>query len=81
MDYIKTNGRNPKVVLIKNHGLIAIGNSAQDVQNITDMYTKVARVLIGTAALGGPVFLSDEAINRIDTRPDEQIRLSELGSK
>lgn len=78
--YIQTYGRNPRVVLIKNHGMVAIGNSAQDVKNITDMYVKVARVLVGTAALGGPVFLSDEAIKRIDNRPDEVIRLMKLGS-
>lgn len=78
--YMDAYSRYPRVVLIKNHGMIAIGNSPQQVKNITDMYVKVARVLVGTAALGGPVFLSNEAVKRIDTRPDEIIRLKKLGS-
>lgn len=78
--YTETYDRPPRVVLIKNHGLLAIGNSPQDVKNITDMYVKVVRVLLGTAALRGPQFLSEEAVRRIDTRPDEVIRLKKLGS-
>jgi rhamnose utilization protein RhaD (predicted bifunctional aldolase and dehydrogenase) len=79
-DYLDTYGRSPRLVLLKNHGLIAIGHSSQEVKNITDMYVKVARVLLGTAAMGGPEFLSEEAVKRIDTRPDELIRMKKLGS-
>ncbi|MGV8049913.1 MAG: class II aldolase/adducin family protein [Anaerolineaceae bacterium] len=80
-EYVEQYGRTPHLALIKNHGLIAIGHSAQEVKNITDMSVKVARVLLGTAGLGGPVFLSEEEVRRIDTRPDEIIRLKKLGSR
>ncbi|HUW11565.1 MAG TPA: class II aldolase/adducin family protein [Anaerolineae bacterium] len=66
----------PKVILMQNHGLIALGQTVQDVENITAMAVKTARVLLGTAAFGGPHFLSPEAVRRIHTRPDEAYRRS-----
>jgi rhamnose utilization protein RhaD (predicted bifunctional aldolase and dehydrogenase) len=67
----------PKVVLMQNHGLIALGNTALEVENITAMYVKTARVILGTYTLGGPNFLSPEAVARIHTRPDEHYRRQE----
>ncbi len=67
-------GESPKVVLMQNHGLIALGRTAQEVDNITAMAVKTARILLGTYALGGPHFMSGEAVERIHTRPDELYR-------
>jgi rhamnose utilization protein RhaD (predicted bifunctional aldolase and dehydrogenase) len=64
----------PKVILMQNHGLIALGRTAQQVKNITAMAVKTARVLLGTYALGGPRFLTTKAVSRIHTRPDELYR-------
>ncbi|MFN2271643.1 MAG: class II aldolase/adducin family protein [Anaerolineae bacterium] len=64
----------PKVILMQNHGLIALGATPQQVRNITAMAVKAARILIGTYALGGPRFLTPEAVERIHTRPDEEYR-------
>ena len=64
----------PKVVLMQNHGLIALGRTAQQVEDITAMAVKAARVLIGAYALGGPRFLTAENVDRIHTRPDEAYR-------
>lgn len=64
----------PKVILMQNHGLITLGDTPQQVQNITAMAVKAARVLIGAYALGGPRFLTPEAVDRIHTRPDEEYR-------
>jgi rhamnose utilization protein RhaD (predicted bifunctional aldolase and dehydrogenase) len=69
----------PKVILMQNHGLIALGRSAQQVENITAMAVKTARVLLGTYALGGPHFMSPQAVDRIHTRPDELYRRKLLG--
>jgi hypothetical protein len=44
------------------------------------MYVKTARVIIGAYALGGPHFMSPEAVARIHTRPDELYRRQEWGS-
>ena len=77
--YMDSHGEVPKVVLMQNHGLIALGNTAGQVENITAMAVKAARVLLGTFALGGPRFMTAEAVARIHTRPDEQFRRLEWG--
>jgi len=64
----------PKVVLMQNHGLIALGATAQEVENITAMAVKAARVMVGTVALGGPTFLSESDSRRIQQRLDEHYR-------
>lgn len=74
--YLDTYHESPKVILLQNHGMIALGRTAADVEHTTAMCVKAARVLLGTYALGGPHFLSDEAVGRIHTRPDEAYRRS-----
>ena len=64
----------PKTILIQNHGLIVLGDSAKQVERITAMAVKSFRVLLGTYALGGPHFLAPEAVDRVYTRPDEVYR-------
>jgi rhamnose utilization protein RhaD (predicted bifunctional aldolase and dehydrogenase) len=69
----------PKVILMQNHGLIALGRNAQQVENVTAMAVKTARVLLGTYTLGGPHFLTAREVDRIHTRPDELYRRKLLG--
>jgi rhamnose utilization protein RhaD (predicted bifunctional aldolase and dehydrogenase) len=71
--------QNPKVILIQNHGLLALGRTASEVEHITAMCVKTARVILGAYALGGPHFMSPQAVARIHTRPDEQYRRQEWG--
>jgi rhamnose utilization protein RhaD (predicted bifunctional aldolase and dehydrogenase) len=72
--YLETYGQVPRVILMQNHGLIALGNTPEQVENITAMAVKAARVLLGTYALGGPRFLSEQDVARIHSRPDEEYR-------
>jgi rhamnose utilization protein RhaD (predicted bifunctional aldolase and dehydrogenase) len=72
--YQDKNGRSPKVILMQNHGLIALGKTADEVLRITAMYVKTARIILGTYALSGPQFLTQEDVSRIDSRPDEHYR-------
>lgn len=74
-------GEPPKVILMQNHGLIGLGRTAQEVENITAMWVKTARIIISAYALGGPRFLSMQAAGRIHTRPDELYRRRELESQ
>jgi L-ribulose-5-phosphate 4-epimerase len=74
LDYTDAYGERPKVIMMQNHGLVALGKSAEEVQQITAMAVKTARVILGTYALGGPHALSAEAVARIHTRPDEAYR-------
>jgi rhamnose utilization protein RhaD (predicted bifunctional aldolase and dehydrogenase) len=78
-EHFDTYGEYPKTILMENHGLIAAGKSVKDVQTITSMYVKTARVILGTYALGGPRFLTQEQVDRIHTRPDEHYRQRQIG--
>lgn len=77
--YQEAYGERPRVILMQNHGLVALGHSAEQVENITAMMVKTARVLLGTYAAGGPSFLTSENVGRIHTRPDEAYRRKLLG--
>lgn len=77
--YIDARNEIPKTILMQNHGFIALGRTAQQVQDITAMAVKAARVLLGTYSLGGPHFLTPENVRRIHTRPDELYRRKKLG--
>jgi len=77
--YADTWGCAPKVILMQNHGLIALGGSPREVDNVTAMCVKTLRVLIGTHAFGGPNFMTEQAVERIHSRPDEAYRRKQLG--
>jgi rhamnose utilization protein RhaD (predicted bifunctional aldolase and dehydrogenase) len=64
----------PQVILMQNHGLITLGKSWQSALAAMLMTEKAAKVFLQAAQLGGPVFLSDTAVNRIAGRPDEHYR-------
>ncbi|MCU0522292.1 MAG: class II aldolase/adducin family protein [Anaerolineae bacterium] len=77
--YLDTYGERPRVILMQNHGLVALGHSVEQVENITAMMVKTARVLLGAYAAGGPQALTPENVDRIHTRPDEAYRRRLLG--
>ena len=72
--YQDAHGKNPKLLLMVNHGITALGQTAQEALNILRMADKWSRVLLGTYALGGPHYMPDEEAQRIDTRLDEEYR-------
>jgi ribulose-5-phosphate 4-epimerase/fuculose-1-phosphate aldolase len=59
---------------MQNHGAITLGGSWQAVLSAMLMVEKAAKVFTGAAALGGPIFFSDDNIARIAGRPDELYR-------
>ena len=69
----------PRVVLMQNHGLIALGSSPREVDSITAMCVKTCRILAGTYSFGGPHYMTEEAVQRIHTREDELYRRKRLG--
>ena len=73
-DYIREHGERPKAILVQNHGLIALGTTAKEVMSVTAMWDKTAKVLAGTFQFGGPNYMSEEHVERIRTRPDEEQR-------
>jgi rhamnose utilization protein RhaD (predicted bifunctional aldolase and dehydrogenase) len=72
--YVKKYQNLPKVILMENHGIIAIGATPSVVLGALLMTEKAAQIFIGAAQLGGPNFLSAETVARIATRPDELYR-------
>lgn len=76
--YMASQGKPPKLLLLENHGPVALGGSPREVLNIMLMTDKWARTLAGTYALGGPRFLPNEEVARIDGRLDEDYRRKRL---
>jgi ribulose-5-phosphate 4-epimerase/fuculose-1-phosphate aldolase len=77
-NFIAENGEAPKVIYLKNHGMFALGSSAEEVVQVTQMAVKCARILGGALSVGHPVYLSPTESARIDTRPDELLRRKAL---
>ena len=58
-------GQTPRLILLRNHGIIALGKTPDAVLATTLMAEKAARIWLGAAALGGPTFLSDAQVEYI----------------
>lgn len=78
--YQDAHGRSPKLLLMVNHGPIALGQTATEALNIMLMADKWAQILWGTYALGGPQFMPEHEVARIDSRLDEHYRRQRLAS-
>ncbi len=79
-DYIRRLARAPRVILLENHGMIALGATPEGVLAATLMTVKAAEIFLGAASLSGePQFLTTEQVERIAGRPDEHYRQKALG--
>ncbi|MCY3797709.1 MAG: class II aldolase/adducin family protein [Chloroflexi bacterium] len=72
--YMEEFGEAPKLILLENHGLIALGDSPAEILNITAMAVKAARIHLGALLTGKPTYLPDEEAQHIYRRPDEVYR-------
>jgi rhamnose utilization protein RhaD (predicted bifunctional aldolase and dehydrogenase) len=72
--FVKKHQRQPRVILMKNHGIITLGATWQSVLAAMLMAEKAAKVFVGAAQMGGPVFFTEENTARIAGRPDEAYR-------
>lgn len=78
--YIKRVARMPRVILLENHGLIALGGTPEAVLAATLMAVKAARIFVGATSTGAaPRFLTPAQVIRIAGRPDEHYRQKALG--
>jgi rhamnose utilization protein RhaD (predicted bifunctional aldolase and dehydrogenase) len=77
--FIGKHQRQPRVILMQNHGIITLGATRQAVLSAMLMAEKAAKIFVGAAALGGPVFFSQKDTDRIAGRPDEAYRQRALG--
>jgi rhamnose utilization protein RhaD (predicted bifunctional aldolase and dehydrogenase) len=79
--YRAAYGIPPRLLLMANHGILALGQTATEALNITLMADKWARILVGAYALGGPRFMSEDDVARIDSRLDEHERRRRLADE
>ena len=80
-DFRAMHGKPPKVILMENHGPVALGRTSAEVFNILLMLDKWARVLTGAFAIGGPNYLSEADSRTIDERLDESYRRKMIDSR
>ena len=64
----------PKLILLENHGMIALGDTPAEILNITAMAVKAARIYLGAQMTGEPTRLPDDEAWHIARRPDEIYR-------
>ncbi len=64
----------PRVIMMQNHGMIALGSTPAEVIAATAMAVRAARARISAQAFGGVRPLTHEQAERIFTRPDEHYR-------
>lgn len=76
--FLQQQGFVPKLILLQNHGIIALGSTPAAVLACTLMAAKAAAIFMGAAALGGPNFLTAQHVDRIAGRPDEAYRQRQL---
>lgn len=74
----RAHSRMPKLILLQNHGAIAIGPTARAVLGTMLMAEKAARVFVGSSRIGGPLFLPPQYVARIEGRNEEGPRASTI---
>jgi rhamnose utilization protein RhaD (predicted bifunctional aldolase and dehydrogenase) len=73
------DGAPPRLVLLGNHGIVALGASAVEVETITTMAVKAARVRAVALGAGTPAPLGIDHARELAGRPDEAARRTLLG--
>jgi rhamnose utilization protein RhaD (predicted bifunctional aldolase and dehydrogenase) len=76
--FVVENGYTPRLILIANHGLIAVGSAPEAILAATLIAVKAAEIFAGACALGGPVYMDPKEVFRIHSRLDEHYRREQL---
>jgi rhamnose utilization protein RhaD (predicted bifunctional aldolase and dehydrogenase) len=74
------DGVAPRLVLLGNHGIVALGATATEVETITTMAVKAARVRSVALGAGTLAALDVEHARELAGRPDEAARRTRLGA-
>lgn len=69
-EYFSSHGGLPSLVLLANHGIISLSETAAGAEAVTLMATKGARVRLAALAAGGVTPLSDQAAEKFLARDD-----------
>ena len=68
--YVAEHDELPSLILLGNHGIVAVGGSAAAVEAITLMAVKGARTRVQALSIGGVVGLGDDAVSHYFERTD-----------
>ena len=73
-EFIGRNGFFPKLILLKNHGIITTGASVRECTVSTLMCEKSAEIFIGAKLLNNIQFLTPQEVAAVDINPSEKYR-------
>jgi ribulose-5-phosphate 4-epimerase/fuculose-1-phosphate aldolase len=76
--FIKINNEFPKLILLKNHGIIACGKTAEECIIISEICEKAAEIFIGSKLIGDMNFLPSFQVNSLIFDENEKYRKSLL---
>jgi L-fuculose-phosphate aldolase len=68
------SGNFPKLILLKNHGIIACGKTIDECTIISEICEKSAEIFIGAINTNNINFLTDESINDLIVDKNEKYR-------
>lgn len=72
--YMAEYSEAPKLILLENHGMIALGDTPAEILKITAMAVKAARIFLGALLTGKPTRLPADDVQHLYQRPDEIYR-------
>jgi ribulose-5-phosphate 4-epimerase/fuculose-1-phosphate aldolase len=76
--FIKINNEFPKLILLKNHGIIACGKTAEECIIISEICEKAAEIFMGSKLIGNMNFLPTFQVNSLIFDENEKYRKSLL---
>lgn len=80
-DHADRYGTPPRLVLLGNHGIVALGRSPEEVEAVTTMAVKAARTRLIAHAVGRPRYLDAAGGDALASRADEVARRALLAGK
>jgi len=75
-NFIKNYGFFPKLILLKNHGIIACGKSINECITITEICEKSAEIFLGCHSLNSINYLTDNEVEKLINDKNEKYRKS-----
>jgi rhamnose utilization protein RhaD (predicted bifunctional aldolase and dehydrogenase) len=80
-DHAERYGGTPRLVLLGNHGMVALGQSPDEVEAVTTMAVKAARARVIARAAGTPRYLDAAGGDALAARADEVARRALLAGE
>ena len=75
-NFININNFFPKLILLKNHGIIACGKSVNECITITEICEKSAEIFLGCHSLNSINYLTDNEVEKLINDKNEKYRKS-----